>query len=133
MALNWTLELQGSEVQWAEALEEGLLRLRFSAAAVVVRQPAGAASEEGHVKGLELQFDQAVVTGGDPRDCIGALSDCSLHIDGVPQRHIPLPFEATGGVLAEFNFRSGSRLTLSARAVHCLPPADARFQTSYAC
>jgi len=128
--MNLTLELQGSEVQWARSHGDEV-RLRFSAAAV--RQGQGMAIEEGHVKGLELHFDHAMGLDGDLAWCMGALSDSTLHVDGLPHRGMPLPFQATGDVRAELNFRSGATLRVSARAVHCVPPADACFHTSYAC
>lgn len=130
--MDWTLELDGSEVQRTE-LEDGQLCLRFSAA--LVRQGHGAAGEEGHIKGLELRFGQVSLAGDEPdwALCMGALSGSILTIRGAPHRHIALPFNSTGDVRAELNFRSGTTLLLSATSVQCLMPQDPRFQTSYAC
>lgn len=128
--MDWTLEFHGSEVQWTE-VTDGQACLRFSAAAV--RQRVDGALEEGHVKGLELRFSGVTAAAGDPALCLGALSDSLLTINGVRHRHIPVPFEALGDVRAEFNFKSGTTLALSAGAVHGLPPAAPHFQTSYAC
>lgn len=132
MVMDWTLELDGSEVQRTE-LKDGQLWLRFSAA--LVRKGRGAAVEEGHVKDLELRFGHVTLAGLGPdwSLCMGALSDCTLNFNGALQRHIALPFEATGDVRAEFNFRSGTTLLLSATSVQCLLPEDPSFQTSYAC
>ncbi|RZL00598.1 MAG: hypothetical protein EOP36_15125 [Rubrivivax sp.] len=130
LAMDWTFEFQGSEVQWTE-VSGGQVCLRFSAAAV--RQGLGAALEDGHVKGLELRFTQAVLTGGDQPLCMGALSNSTLTIDGVAHRHIPVPFTASGEVRAELHFRSGTILSLSSTGVQCLPPAAPHFQVSYAC
>lgn len=130
MMVDWSLELHGSEVHWTRWLE-GELRLRFSAA--VVRQGVGRAMEEGHVKGLELCFPEATWVSGDAALCLGALGACSLSLHGMPHQHITLPLQFEGEVQAEFTFRSGTTLVLSARGAKCLPPLDARFQTSYAC
>jgi hypothetical protein len=128
--MNWTLELQGSEVQWAK-LSSGQLCLHLSAAAV--RRGHGSEAEDGHVKGLALRFSAVTLIEGDPADCMGALSDSIVHIQGVRHRHLALPCDATGDVRAEFLFRSGSSLVLRATALQCLPPAGARFLPSYAC
>lgn len=128
--MDWTLELHGSEVQLTDTTDQHL-RLLFSAA--LVRQGTRAFhAEEGHVKGVVLRFEQATWTGELPL-CIGALSDSAVTVDGVVHRHLPVGWSASGGISAEFNFRSGTTLTVSARTVHCQNPDDPRFVTSYAC
>jgi hypothetical protein len=128
--MDWTLELHGSEVQLTETADQQV-RLRFSAA--LVRQGAGTFNaEEGHVKGVELRFDQASWKGELPL-CIGALSDSSVMVNGVRHRQLPLGWSASGIISAEFSFRSGTTLVVSAQAVQCQAPDDPCFVTSYAC
>ncbi|MBA4109961.1 MAG: hypothetical protein C0487_10260 [Leptothrix sp. (in: Bacteria)] len=128
--MDWTLELQGSEVQFTEVRGEHLC-LRFSAA--LVRQGRSAFhAEVGHVKGVELRFVQAT-WAGELVLCAGALSDSAVTVAGVPHRELLVGWSALGDIQAELNFRSGATLTISAQAVHCQAPADPQFQTSYAC
>lgn len=128
--MDWTLELQGSEVQFTEVLGEHLC-LRFSAA--LVRQgPSAFHAEVGHVKGVELRFTHAT-WAGELALCAGALSDSTVTVAGVARRELPVGWSAPGGIQAEFNFRSGTTLTVSAQAVHCQAPPDPHFQPSYAC
>lgn len=131
--MDWTLELHGSEVLSTEADDERQLRLRFSAA--LVRPTQGTSlDDEAYVKGVDLLFTQATWTG-ELALCVGALSDSAVAIghQGAVLRHLALGFSATGRIRAEFNFRSGTTLAVSAGSVRCLPPDDPRFVPSYAC
>ncbi|MDO9002111.1 MAG: hypothetical protein Q7V20_01515 [Aquabacterium sp.] len=129
--MDWTLELQSSEVQLTDTADQQVC-LCFSAALVRQGEADTFHAEEGHVKGVVLRFDQVTWTGDVPL-CIGALSDSFVMVDGVLHRHLPVGWSASGTINAEFNFRSGTTLTVLAQAVHCQAPDDPLFVTSYAC
>jgi hypothetical protein len=128
--MNWTLTFDGSEVQGTEGMD-GHLRLLLSAACVEGWQDAQAAS--GYLKPAELVFTGASWQG-DLALCMGALSGGVLSAPGAgPRKQVPLPWSARGPVQAEFTFRSGAVLCVSAVSVDCRCPDGAQFVESYAC
>jgi hypothetical protein len=130
--MDWTLEFQGSEVQLTEGLGPQL-RLVLSAASVHrAIGPLTSDVERGYLKSVEVVFSDTSWVGELPL-CMGTLADGSIVIGDARLAQVPLPFSASTPVSAEFSFRSGAVLRVTALAVHCGCPGEPRFIESYAC
>lgn len=132
--MSWSLTFDGSEVQASEALPEGSLRLRLSAASVHrAHGPSMKDGETGFLKPVDLLFLQAHWTGDLPL-CMGALSEGVLRMaQGTSRARVALPGSVAGPLHAEFTFRSGAVLAIQAASFEAACPDEAHFMPSYAC
>jgi hypothetical protein len=110
------------------ALQDGLLRIRFAAAAV----EQGPGGEAGYLLGLDLEMSDAAVRG-DIADAFGRVVQGELS-DGVSRfSRIELPFEGPGAWRLELVLAQGRTLVVDAAHVRAVPSPGAVFRASFAC
>ncbi|MEY4564684.1 MAG: hypothetical protein RLZZ618_3961 [Pseudomonadota bacterium] len=120
-----TFEFQDSEVG-AVSVEGSLLRVRLSAAQVHEQGIVG------YLAGVVLELGDARWQG-ELAECVGALAEGSLHVNGRRCHPAPLPFAHEGEARLHLHFKSGASLSALAQQVriHQLPGAG--FTESMAC
>jgi hypothetical protein len=85
----------------------------------------------GHVQPAEMLLYEAEFIGLSPQ-CAGPLSAGTLSVDGVAYSILPVPFHATGAVVATFIFRTGAVLKATAKSVSCTVQGSSSLVETYA-
>ena len=129
--MNAALEFHDSEVSSA-AGANGTFRILFSEAYIHRSHGRpGVDAGAGYIQKAELVFSVASWSGASDL-CVGDLSAGSLFVNGEKLSLVPLPFSASGRVVAEFVFASGATLSVSASSVVCTCNGEPRFVENYA-
>ncbi|MBT9552191.1 MAG: hypothetical protein IV088_15185 [Hydrogenophaga sp.] len=118
-------------------LDGGTITLRIPVAPA--RQPgegADARPVDGFLQGLvitllgaSLVLDEGTALG----ECLGAVREGALVVDGQTLRRLPVPAEWRGAVSLNLALRNGASLRISATEVRCATPGGAGFRESLAC
>ena len=124
--MNISFEFHDSHVRAVEHLP-GAIRMSFSSAYLhhSVGRP-GVDAGSGHVQPVEIVFGDAQCPGS-LASYIGTLSVGEVIIDEDSYSLLPVPFQASGMVAAEFVFCNGEILTLTAKSISCTAHGPSRF------
>lgn len=116
--MNAALELHDSNVSTARA-DGDTLRLHLSAGYIHRSEGRpGIDPGSGWVQPVVLVFSGASWHGLSS-ECTGYLSSGTLTLGDETMSLIPLPYNVSGGLIAEFVFVSGAILSVSAQSVTC--------------
>ena len=117
--MNAALEFHDSYVQIIQPDNAGGVSLHFSEAYIhkSVGQP-GVDSGTGHVQAARVSFSEARLVG-DLAECVGALSDGIILVNGHSLSLLPVPYSFRGLVAANFTFQNGASVKIDAITVEC--------------
>lgn len=121
----------------AVVLDGGTVSLRFPVApAWQPGEGADARLVDGFLQGLvitlrgaSLVLDEGTTLG----ECMGAVREGALVVDGQTLRRLPVPGNWRGAVSLSLALRNGASLRISATEVRCAAPDGAGFRESLAC
>jgi hypothetical protein len=130
--VNAALEFHDSEVSSVQCTG-GTLCVRFAAAYVHHSEGRpGTDAGTGYAQSLELLFHEAQWSGN-VQLCLGKLSDGHLRQGEHTMSLVPLPYQSSTPVAAEFAFQNGEGLSVKAASAVIRFTGEPRFIESYAC
>lgn len=91
---------------------------------------------DGYLQGVAITLIDASLSLGEGSgwgDCVGAVSEGALVVDGLPVRRLPVPGEWQGAVGLSLALRNGASLRIDAAEARCAAPDGAGFRESLAC
>lgn len=129
---NSALEFHDSQVAYVESRGEDLI---IHLAAGYVHRSDGHPGVDvgaGYLAPISIRFANAKFVG-DLGLSIGLLWDGWICLGEVKMTLLPLPYQGVGKVSATLQFANGTGLEVTASAVECALPGDAKFVESYSC
>ena len=121
----------------AVAVDGRTITLRFPAApARQAGEGADARPVDGYLQGVVITLSGADLTLDEDTtlgECLGAVREGALVVEGQPVRWLAVPSEWRGAVCLSLAFRNGTGLRISAAEVRCAAPHGAGFRESLAC
>jgi hypothetical protein len=97
---------------------------------------ADARPVDGYLQGVLITLSDAHLTleeGSTLGECVGAVREGALAVDGQPVRRLAVPGEWLGAVCLSLALRNGAGLRIGAAEARSTAPGGAGFRESLAC
>ena len=131
-------QIELADAQLAAVSVDGrTITLRFPAApARQAGDGADARPVDGYLQGVVITLSDAHLTldeGTALGECLGAVREGALVVEGQPVRWLAVPGEWQGAVILSLALRNGASLRISAVEARCAAPDGAGLRESLAC